>query len=94
VSFFVILPHNAKVTSLWKLMFLWYHYYLEQLPNNSMSLFKNITKNEELVQIIHRIFMIYTKNFKLIIQKITKYSIIWQIIRSIFMGSNALIEVD
>jgi hypothetical protein len=75
-------------------MFLWYHYYLEQLPNNSMSLLKNITKNEELVQIIHRIFMIYTKNLKLTVQKITKYSIIWQIIRSIFLSSSALIEVD
>jgi hypothetical protein len=40
VSFFVILPHNAQVTSLWKLMFLWYHYYREQLPNDSRTYLK------------------------------------------------------
>jgi hypothetical protein len=53
-SFFIILPHNAQVTSLWKLIIIT----LEQLPNNSINLFKDITKIEELVQIIHRIFMI------------------------------------
>jgi hypothetical protein len=58
-----------------------------------MNLFKNITKIEELVQIIRRIYMIYTKNL-ISSQKLRNIQLCGQAIHSIFMGSNVIIEVD